>query len=170
EYKELGKAVPMTPHGNRDFSRLSLPQHGVARELFGIRSDDGEWLYVLPKTWREIAAEFELDSSVACMKLFQRGILHVPPAMRKRGDWQATPKIDGISTRVYQLRYADVVGDGVNPKDNVPVPVPPEPVREPCSTCQAPGEWCGFGEITSEAAPCVICGEETKIRSACGTA
>jgi hypothetical protein len=50
---------------------------------------------------------------------------------------------------------------------------PVEPVDQgatggPCATCRRPGEFCGFGQVAEDRAPCVLCGRPTPVRSACG--
>jgi len=55
----------------------------------------------------------------------------------------------------------------VEPPPTLPIP---EPGTGPCVTCRQPGEYCGFGEVTDNKQPCVLCGIPTAIRSACGAA
>jgi hypothetical protein len=55
------------------------------------------------------------------------------------------------------------------PLDGGPVePVDQGATGGPCETCRRPGEFCGFGQVADDRAPCILCGRPTPIRSACG--
>jgi hypothetical protein len=52
----------------------------------------------------------------------------------------------------------------------VPAPAASTPAG-PCDRCRRPGEWCGYGVVTTDRQPCVCgCGASTPLRSACGAA
>jgi hypothetical protein len=177
EYAELGRAAGDDFAGRADPARAPLAQHGYDRELFGVRSDDDTWLYVLPSTWRVLAAELGLDSAVTCAELYRRELLHVPDSLRRQGKWSARPRIDGRTTLVYQVAMAGLgleeegqeqpAGDTPPP---LPASIPPAAPSGPCQQCQRrTAKWCGHGWIDGERLPCVCgCGAVTVVRSACG--
>jgi hypothetical protein len=191
EYAELGCSRPGAGGFGGDQARTELAQHGYDGESSGVRSDDGAWLYVFPKTWHRIAAELGADESVACAELYRRKVLHVPPSLRQKGKWQALPRVNGKATKVYQVALAAVERDDQDDDQDVTAAAPETPsagVRDhqdvtaavpaapevltlptgPCQTCAAPGMWCG-GPVSGETAePCVLCSAPTAIRSACG--
>lgn len=178
EYIELGESAADSFGGRPDPSRTPLAQHGYDRELYGVRSDDDVWLYVMPSAWRIISEDLGVDSSVACAELYRRELLHVSASLRKRGEWVTSPRIGGRKTPVYQVAQAGLIqGDDERPAspppDDTPPPTPPAPSASstPCPACSAAGEWCGMGWVADagERLPCVCgCGTVTFLRSACG--
>lgn len=175
EYAELGQARPldMVTGGGR----AQLAQHGYDQQTSGVRSDDGQWLYVFPAAWHAVAEALGVDESAACAELYRRELLHVPAGARREGRWSTQPRGAGVKLgRVYQVALAGLDrGDDVDqvdapaPRPMLPAPAV-TPAAGPCPACRAVGEWCGFGLAAAEPAPCVACGEPTHARSACGAA
>lgn len=190
QYVSLGQARP-------DFGADGVPQHGYDHEIRGIRSLDDRWLYVFPSTWQSIASEHGLDSAVACKTLHARGVLHVPESRLLKGEWQASPRIDGKPRRVYQLDIDAIEPADQDPDQDGPEPISTEPVSGqqeiatltatgpgtgrdgepgPCDQCTGAGPSCGvdihaFADTLVEQAgpqPCLRCGEPTVVYSLCG--
>ncbi len=104
EFGELNRPRPgFTADGKPEPRMVELAQRGYDQESSGVLSDDGDWLYVFPETWHQLADKLGTDRSVACAELHRRGHLHVAKSSRKRGEWQGIPTIGGKSTRVYQV-------------------------------------------------------------------
>jgi hypothetical protein len=183
EYAELGRAAGESFGGRPEPARAPLAQHGYDRELCGVCSDDGAWLYVLPSAWRALVSELGLDSAVTCAELHRRELLHVPDSLRRQGKWSARPRIDGKTTLVYQVAMTGIElgqDDGQEPRDDTPPspeaqPAAAAPARPapsgPCQQCQRPAaEWCGYGWVDGERLPCACgCGTLTVVRSACAS-
>jgi hypothetical protein len=193
EYVELGRPRPELAGATREPGRVELAQHGYDREQCGIRA--GNRLYVYPSTWRAMADELGVDSSIALAELYRRGVLHVAESVRRKGnEWTDRPRVDKVKTPgIYNLALTAIEGDDQG-DDNHVDPVEPAPTSTPapavepapvvavepvepdplpldtlgCATCRQPGVYCGFGAAVDELAPCVLCGVPTKMRSACG--
>lgn len=177
EYAELANSRPLDMMSGA--GRAQLAQHGYDQQTSGVRSDDGQWLYVFPATWHAIAETLGVDESTACTELHRRELLHVPAGARREGRWHSQVRGSGVKLgRVYQVAIAGLErGDD---HEAVPAPVPPPAPAvvtggssglengEPCSACTSAGAWCGFGAAGSEPAPCAACGVPTLVRSACG--
>lgn len=192
EYVELGRPRPEMVGATREPGRVELAQHGYEREFFGIQTE--ERVYVYPSAWRALCDELGVDSSIALKELHRRGMLHVPASTRRKGEWTDQPRIEKVKTpRLYNLSRTAIDGDDQgdddqgNPVDPAPadptmpesLPLdqlgggPVEPIDQgaiggPCPTCRRPGEFCGFGQVAEEHAPCILCGHPTPVRSACG--
>ena len=46
----------------------------------------------------------------------------------------------------------------------------PHATHSPCVMCVQVGPWCGYGTAGATQVPCVLCGQPTGVRSACGVA
>lgn len=136
EYAELSR--PRPGFGEDNFGRSELPQHGFDQHIRGIRTDD--WLYVFPATWQALIDEHGLDSAVVCKKLDERALLHVAPARRKKGEWQASPRILGRPQRLYQVALSALPDDDETAPDDPPPPepTPSEPTQPPLPTAEDP--------------------------------
>lgn len=133
EYAELSR--PRPGFGEDNLGRPELPQHGFDQHIRGIRADD--WLYVFPATWQALMDEHGLDSAVVCKKLDERGQLHVAPARRKKGEWQASPRILGRPQRLYQVAMSALPDDD---EENGPENAPPPQLPGPLEPAQPPLE------------------------------
>ncbi|WP_169514804.1 DUF927 domain-containing protein [Actinomadura atramentaria] len=92
----------------RDPDRTALPQHGIARELHGVRDDEGQWLAVFPAWVADVAESLGIDRTVALRELHARGLLHVTAATRKAGEYKHRQRLAGIPVPVYRLRLPDL--------------------------------------------------------------
>ena len=142
EFVELAKARAEFIPGQPSEIRPILAQHGYDHQSSGIRSDDGEWLYVMPEAWRSITDEIGADSSVACAELYRRGVLHVPSRTRNEGKWTARPRIGGRKLPgIYQVTLAAIERDGQEDGHDQTGPIGPatgasngqEPAPDPAS-------------------------------------
>lgn len=171
EFVELGLSRPLDMMAGA--GRTQLAQHGYDQQSSGVRSDDGQWLYVFPATWHALAQSLGVDESTACAELYRRELLDVPAKARQERRWHSQARGAGVKLgRVYKVAVAGLDrGDDVD-QVATPAPVLPTvtPAPAPCPTCAAAGTWCGFGAAAEEPAPCVVCGEPTRARSACGVA
>lgn len=140
EYVEHGR-----PDGWNGPARVPtpMPQHGQAPSILGARSDDGQWVYVLPGTWRNIADDVDADTVTACVELHRRGALAVPAANRKKGEWQARAPREMGQVRVYKIGAGAFDGAADDEPDARPDPAPD--ITEPrCTVC---------GEVMSHVEP-----------------
>ncbi|WP_374754902.1 DUF6247 family protein [Pseudonocardia sp. N23] len=97
----LGHSLLAEPDSWPTLGTYSSTAESERRHVRGLLQ--GDWLHILPSTWRQLTRELGLDGSGICHELHQRGELHVPPSRRRAGDWQASPRILGRPTRVYQV-------------------------------------------------------------------
>ena len=105
EYREHRQARPDYLQGARDPARVELPQHGVARDLAGVREDSGKWVAVFSEPFgRELCDPLGIDQSVALAELHRRGVLKVAPSVRAAGVWQTPVPPMG---RMYKLALPD---------------------------------------------------------------
>ncbi len=122
EYAEYRMPRPeFDAAGRRDPARAELPQHGVDRDVMGIRANDGSWFAVLPEHLEELLTRAGADRAIALAEADRRGWLHRTPsdkAARKMGT-----KVKGIPGRPYRFdRPAD---DGDQAEAAVAPDLPP---------------------------------------------
>lgn len=113
EFVELEKARTEFIPGQPSEARPVLAQHGYDHESSGIRSSDGQWLYVFTRAWRQLVEEVGVDSTVALAELYRRDALHVPTSSRNKGEWTAQPRVNGKKMpRIYQISLSAMERDG----------------------------------------------------------
>lgn len=117
-----------------------LPRHGLDRQLLGVYDDD--LLYVEKAAWKGFAESEGVGPTAPLAELHAAGILNVPSARRKRGEWAGKmPRWAGGSDS-YRLRLASVQDSGADDGDQDQEPGPgapaapespaaPEPVADP---------------------------------------
>lgn len=189
EYLELGRPREF----GEDAPPPSLAQHGYDHESGGIIA--GDRVYVSTKTWKVIADELGVDSSVALAELHARGHLHVAASARRAGKWTDRQRIGKFRTpHMYNISRTamddtdktsdptpplvvdvdpDVDDQHVQEEIHIPDPDAPEPTVTTgirCPECAVVGRWCGFGRTWHGPMPCDGCRAETTVTAQCGTA
>lgn len=172
DWIELGRPRPETINGRiADTNRLELAQHGYDHETSGIRSANGEWIYVFPVTWSTLAESLGCDSTMALAELYDRKALSVPASVRRQNKWYDRAKVDGkLTPPVYKIRASAVEGIGATPDD----PATPDGSGPDTPPPATPGPPCGHrlpegtpppiavdGWIRQ--APCTLCGDTVQL-------
>ena len=89
-----------------DSDRDTIPTHGVNRTVCGLQDDDGGWVAVFSRAWRDVCKDLDVDSTVACRELHARGILHTTESRRRHGEW--TRMVREAGTGMYYLTLPPV--------------------------------------------------------------
>lgn len=87
EYREHKMPKPTYGHDGTpdDPGRVDLPQHGIDRDLMGVRADNGEWFAVFGVALGELLGNAGADRSVALAEADRRGWLHRTDTDRRKG-------------------------------------------------------------------------------------
>jgi hypothetical protein len=86
EYIEHRKPRPeFDQGGHRDPTRTELPQHGVDREVMGIRANDDSWFAVRGGQLAELLDSIGVDKAIALAEADRRGWLDVAKSLRHKG-------------------------------------------------------------------------------------
>lgn len=130
--------------------------------------------------WPETAVSFGKRLSTVVAPLREAGVeISKPPRSSRKRTWRIT-----LTTSELSIADEGTPEQTSPPRESV---VSPAPVPEtdhgpaageqaaalevgPCSACAEVGPFCGPGGIADEAESCVLCGELTVVRSACGAA
>jgi hypothetical protein len=146
-------ATEYAAHSSRStgFGGESLPGYGQADRIDGIRSDDGEWVYIYPQTtWRRAVTESEASGAVALRELWRRGHLKVTSSARARGAWtlklprlgdQGRPPVYCIATAAVTPPDSDeteLTGPTPDATPIVPESVPHEQENQPSEAADSP--------------------------------
>ena len=95
----------------KDFPGSAVPMHGFDRQFMGLRDEESGWVAVFPWAWKAFVAEADINSSLACQQLEERGILRRPAKARSNGEYQTLVAVyeDGQRRvkRMYQLHLPD---------------------------------------------------------------
>jgi hypothetical protein len=147
EYREHRQPKPEYLEGRREGGRIDLPQHGVDRQIAGVRADDGTWFGVFGTALEDMLSRAEADKSAALAEADNRGWLHRTATDRK--DAKMATRVKGVG-RIYRfaLPADEPDGDGLADVTDLP-PAAPEPAPAVPETC--PG--CGSG-LPLHAADC----------------
>lgn len=146
---------------------------GMAREVFGWDlvgdPDTPGDLAVIPSKLGGIAAEAGInDAGIALQDLKKRKLL-TPDRDGKH--LQRKIRVGTRTPRAYLISGIvvddDTPADGDFERPDVPAP---RVAEGPCEKCLTPGPCCGPGTVAEQEEPCVLCGEPTMVRTACGAA
>lgn len=86
EYIEVSKPRPeYGDNGQRDPSRTELPQHGIDRDVIGIRANDGSWFAMRAGWLAELLEPIGADKAIALAEADRRGWLSVAKSLRHKG-------------------------------------------------------------------------------------
>jgi hypothetical protein len=86
EYIEHRKPRPeFDRDAPRDPTRTELPQHGVDRDVMGIRANDDSWFAVRGGPLAELLDSIGVDKAIALAEADKRGWLDVAPSLRHKG-------------------------------------------------------------------------------------
>lgn len=99
EYAEHRKPRPeYSPNGQPDPARTELPQHGVDRDVMGVRANDDSWFAVFGEHLDELLARAGADRSIALTEADRRGWLHRTATDRRAS--KMTTFVKGIGRMV----------------------------------------------------------------------
>ena len=113
-----------------DSDRDTIPTHGVNRTVCGLQDDDGGWVAVFSRAWRDVCKDLDVDSTVACRELHARGILHTTESRRRHGEW--TRMVREAGTGMYYLTLPPAPDDtDEDPAPAVPAPASPADPEPP---------------------------------------
>ena len=107
---------------------LPLPLVGVdGRNLAGVRDDAGAWAAVFPGVLdAELVERLGVDKDRALRELYGRGVLDVPEARRRAGEWQTPIRLMSAGSPVRMYRFAlppaDVDQADAEPAEPVELP------------------------------------------------
>lgn len=88
-------------------ARTRLPQAGVARDILGVRLDDGV-VWVLSKGWHELIGSTDINARVACQQLTEQGVLLRSVQAARRNEYTMLQRLrGGHRSRVYILQLPD---------------------------------------------------------------
>ena len=100
EYREHKLPRPFYREGGPPNSdRTELPQHGVAKDMIGVRADNGTWFAVFGTPLTDMLSATGADHEVALKEADQRGSLSIAPSCRKKGQWGTEVKHVGTTYR-----------------------------------------------------------------------
>lgn len=138
----------------------------MSREVFGwdLAADDdqpGDLAVISTKLGGIALAAGINDSVIALRDLRTRGLL-TPD--RDGRHLQRKIRVAGKVQRAYLIKGITLDDDTPAP-GTIPAPRAPE---GPCEKCLTPGPCCGPGTVAEHSEPCVLCGEPTQVRTACG--
>jgi Domain of unknown function (DUF927) len=128
EYREVRR--PWTEH--REHRETDLPQYGVAKDMIGVRADDGVWFAVFGKPLRDMLAAVDADHDVALKEAVRLGQLNVAPSIRRAGKFVTEVKHIGKVYR-FNLPFNPCADDGQDQDE-----APEEATDPTCSVCREP--------------------------------